>query len=173
MTMSPELQTLLDRQAITDVLYSYCRAVDRADLNLLRACYHPNATENHGGTYEGTATGYIDGLAPLLPRLGVMTHSTTNILIELTGDRAHVESHILAFGRMKKDGEKFDTLTLARAVDHFEKRDGTWKIAARQMVWEWNHDMPMAETWGRGLIAPDPAVLVRGKKMPLDIVYAD
>jgi ketosteroid isomerase-like protein len=41
--MAPELQTLLDRQAISDVLISYCRAVDRADLDLLRSCYHPDA----------------------------------------------------------------------------------------------------------------------------------
>ena len=28
-----------------------------------------------------------------------------------------------------------------------------------------------AETWGRGLIAPDPSVLVRGAKKPGDLVY--
>ena len=100
-----------------------------------------------------------------------MTHTTTNILIELDGIRARVESHILAFARLKKDGEKFDTLSLARAVDLFEKRETGWKIAARHMVWEWNHDMPMSETWGRGIIAPDPSVLVRGRKKPDDRVY--
>jgi hypothetical protein len=31
--------------------------------------------------------------------------------------------------------------------------------------------MPFNETWGRGLIAPDPSVLVRGKKAPDDLVY--
>ena len=169
--MAPELQILLDRQAIGDVLISYCRAVDRADLDLLRSCYHPDATEDHGGTFAGSASDYIDGLAPILPRGGTMTHTTTNLLIELDGDRARVESHILAFARLKKDGEKFDTLSLARAVDLFEKRDGRWKIAARHMVWEWNHDMPMSETWGRGIIAPDPTVLVRGRKKPDDRVY--
>lgn len=169
--MTPELQTLIDRQDINDVLVSYCRAVDRADLDLLRSCYHPDATEDHGGTFSGSASDYIDGLAPILPRGGTMTHTTTNILIELDGDRARVESHILAFARLKKDGEKFDTLSLARAVDLFEKRDGSWKIAARHMVWEWNHDMPMSETWGRGIIAPDPTVLVRGRKKPDDRVY--
>jgi ketosteroid isomerase-like protein len=166
-----EIRALLDRQAIQDVLVSYCRAVDRADLDLLRSCYHPDATENHGGTFEGTATAYIDSIAPILPRGGIMTHTTTNVLIALDGDQADVESHILAFARLKKDGEKFDSLTLARAVDRFEKRNGAWKIAARRMVWEWNHDMPMSEGWGRGLIAPDASVLVRGRKTPDDLVY--
>ena len=171
MSRDPEIQALLDRQAINEVLVSYCRAVDRADVELLRSCYHPDATENHGGTFEGTATAYIDGIAPILPRGGIMTHTTTNVLIALDGDSAQVESHILAFARLKKDGEKFDSLTLARAVDRFEKRDGAWRIAARRMVWEWNHDMPMSEGWGRGIIAPDASVLVRGRKTPDDTVY--
>lgn len=172
MSHAPEIQTLLDKQAITEVLATYCRAVDRADLPLLAACYHDDATEDHGGTFKGSAADYIAGIAPILPRGGVMTHTTTNVLIALEGDTAQVESHILAFARLKKDGEKFDTLTLARAVDRFEKRDGTWRIAARRMVWEWNHEMPMAETWGRGLIAPDPTVLVRGRKIPDDLLYS-
>ena len=100
-----------------------------------------------------------------------MTHTTTNVLIAVDGDIAQAESHILAFARMKKDGEKFDTLTLARVVDRMERRDGVWRIAARRLAWEWNHEMPMAETWGRGLLAPDPAALVRGAKHPNDLVY--
>ena len=171
MSHAPEIQALLDKQAITEVLASYCRAVDRADIPLLKACYHDDATEDHGGTFSGTAAAYIESIAPILPRGGIMTHTTTNLLIALDGDAAQVESHILAFARLKKDGEKFDTLTLARAIDRFEKRDGTWRIAARRMVWEWNHEMPMAETWGRGMIAPDATVLVRGRKTPDDLVY--
>ncbi len=171
MTRDPELQVLLDKQAITEVLYSYCRAVDRADLELLRACYHPDATEDHGGAFKGSAADYIANIAPILPRGGIMTHTTSNILIAVDGDTAKAESHILAFARMKKDGEKFDTLTLARVVDRMERRDGVWRIAARRLAWEWNHEMPMAETWGRGLLAPDASVLVRGAKHPNDIVY--
>ena len=171
MTRDPDVQALLDKQAITEVLYSYCRAVDRADLDLLRACYHDDATEDHGGTFSGPAAEYIANIAPILPRGGIMTHTTSNILITLDGDAAHAESHILAFARMKKDGEKFDTLTLARVVDRMERRDRVWRIVARRLAWEWNHEMPMAETWGRGLLAPDPTVLVRGAKIPNDIIY--
>jgi hypothetical protein len=167
----PEVQALLDRQAIQDVLVRYCRGADRADIALIADAYHPDATEDHGGVYNGPAAAYVEQMAAILPRAGLMNHMTTNVLIELDGDVARVESYILTFARMKKAGEKFDTLTLARAVDRFEKRDGRWKIAARRLVWEWNHEMPFNETWGRGLIAPDPSVLARGKKAPDDLVY--
>lgn len=167
----PEIQALLDKQAIHDVLVSYCRGADRADVALIAAAYHPDAIEDHGGTFKGPASDYVAQIAAVLPGARFMSHSTTNILIELDGDKALVESHILTFSRMRVDGEKFETLTLARAIDRFEKRGGAWKIAHRRLVWEWNHEMPFAETWGRGLIAADPAALVRGAKKPADVLY--
>lgn len=168
------VQQLLDRQAIEDVLIRYSRAVDRADLDLLRACYHDDATEDHGGVFKGTAQDYIAAIAGILPRAGILNHLVTNVLVEFEGaDVARVEAQILTFARMKKDGEEFDTLTLARAVDGFEKRSGRWAIAKRRLCFEWNHEMKMRETWGRGLMLPDPTLLVRGAKRPHDILYRD
>lgn len=176
MTMSPardpEVQALLDKQAIQEVLVRYLRGADRADAELIRRCYHPDATEDHGGTYRGTASDYVDMIAPNIGKAKVLTHAISNILIELESESlAYSECYITTFGRCKKDGELFDTLTLARAFDRFEKRNGEWRIAARRMCWEWNHEMPVTENWGRGLIAPDPSVLIRGAKRPLDIIY--
>lgn len=171
-TRDPEVQALLDKQAIYEVLVRYLRSVDRADVDALRRCYHPDATEDHGGTFSGKASDYVDLVAPGLPKARVMTHSISNVLIELESDSlAYAEGYVTTFGRIKKDGEIFDTLTMARLFDRFEKRNGEWRIAARRMSWEWNHEMPYAESWGRGMIAPDPSVLVRGAKKPLDIIY--
>lgn len=56
--------------------------------------------------------------------------------------------------------------------DRLERRDGAWGIAHRQLVWDWNHDAPEAETWMRGLLTPDPSVLRLSGKFPADPVYA-
>jgi len=167
------IQGLLDKQEITEVLMRYSRAVDRADVELLRACYHADATEDHGGVFSGLASDYIAKIAPALPRARVLTHAVSNVLVELDGDTARAEAYITTFARMKKDGEKFDTLTLARTVDRFERRAGVWRIAARRMTWERHHEMPFAESWGRGMLAPDATALIRGGKMPDDILYRD
>jgi hypothetical protein len=45
----PALQALLDKQEITELLTRYLRSVDRGDVATLRACYLPDATEDHGG----------------------------------------------------------------------------------------------------------------------------
>ncbi len=172
-TRDPEIQALLDKQAITEVIHLYLRAADRADVELLATCYHDDAWEDHGGLFSGPAADYVAQMAKVLPSAKVMNHLATNILIDIDGDRARAEHYILAYGRMKKDGEKFDSLTLARAIDRFERRDGAWRIAKRQLVWEWNNDLPFAETWGRGLMAADASVLVRGGKKPNDPIYAE
>jgi len=43
---SPE--RLADRAAITDVMYRWCRAVDRLDVEGIRGVFHPDAIDNHG-----------------------------------------------------------------------------------------------------------------------------
>jgi SnoaL-like domain len=168
------LQRLIGRQQIEDVLTRYSRGVDRADVDLIRACYHDDATEDHGGVFKGSAKDYVDQIAGILPRARILNHLVMNVLVEFTApDVARVEAYILTFARMKKDGEKFDTLTLARAVDRFEKRSGRWAISARRLCFEWNQDMKVSETWGRGLMIADPNTLVRGAKRPDDILYRD
>jgi hypothetical protein len=47
----------------------------------------------------------------------------------------------------------------------------TWGIAHRQLVWDWNHDAPAAETWMRGLLAPDPSVLRLSGNFLADPIY--
>ncbi len=169
--MAPELQALLDKQAITEVIHSYSRAVDRGDEALLRACYHNDAVEDHGGSFLGPANDYIAAILPALHSDRLMTHTVTNILIELEGpDSALSECYYLSFARYPAAEPPFETLTLARAIDRFERRDGTWRIARRQLRWEWNREQPIAETWARGGIG-DPSILLHGGKMPNDPLY--
>lgn len=165
------IQGLLDKQAITEVLMRYSRAVDRGDEALLRACYHDDAIEDHGGSFLGPARDYIEAILPALHSDRLMTHTVTNLLVELDGPAsARSECYYLSFARYPAAEPPFETLTLARAIDRMEKRDGTWRIARRTLRWEWNREQPIAETWARGGIG-DPAILLHGGKMPNDPLY--
>src|ERR1700729_1100250 len=56
-----ELQAMLDRQAITEQIYRYCRAVDRLDIPLGHSVFHEDATANYGESlYQGDGRGVID-----------------------------------------------------------------------------------------------------------------
>jgi SnoaL-like domain len=172
----PALQALLDKLQIAELLTRYLRSVDRGDVDTLRACYLPGATEDHGGLFAGPAQDYVDSIAAALTHPRSRTsHNLTNLLIDLDGDVATAESYCVTFARIKADGQYYHSFTGARMIDRLERRDGeprTWGIAHRQLVWDWNHDAPEEEHWMRGLLAPDPSVLRMSAKFPADPVYA-
>lgn len=51
------IQNLLDKEAIRDCLYRYCRGIDRADEAILRSAYWPDAHDRHGA-YVGDVEGF-------------------------------------------------------------------------------------------------------------------
>lgn len=172
MARPKSVEELFDRQEIYDLLVNYARGADRGDVALIEAAYHDDAIEDHGGTYLGPASEYVDMLRKVLPKAPRMSHIVTNVNIELDGDKAYTECYFLTFSRRDQIDDPFDSFTMARVIDRLERRDGgPWKIAHRRLAWDWNHEMPLNESWGRGEIAPDPSKLTRGAKKPNDILY--
>ncbi|MCB2109236.1 MAG: nuclear transport factor 2 family protein, partial [Rhodobacteraceae bacterium] len=126
----------------------------------------------HGSSYAGPAMAYIDGAVPRIRKMGVMAHYICNIHIALEGEQAYVESYVLTFARITKDGTDSDTLTGGRICDRFERRDGKWLIAHRKMAFDWNRDMSVQEGWCRGLFNPSDPKMVFGRKSRDDLSYA-
>ena len=48
------MQEYLAKQAITEVVYRYARAIDRMDEDMLRSVFHPGSRHNH--FYEGPSS---------------------------------------------------------------------------------------------------------------------
>lgn len=129
------LRGLLDRQEIHDVLMRYARGIDRRDFELVRSCYHPGATDDHG-SFKGTVDEFIPWVAGQLERFDTTMHLLGNVLIELDGDDARVETYCVAYHRLL--GQDTDSIAGLRYVDRFERRSGAWRIADRTIVVEWN-----------------------------------
>jgi hypothetical protein len=159
-----QLERLLAREAIREVLANYARGVDRADGPLLRSCYHADAIEEHGGTYTGNAHAYVDGAIPRIEKMGTMQHLLGTSHIELDGNIARVETYIWTFARFAVEGGSLDTFTGGRLVDRFECRDGAWKIAHRRTVFDWNRDTPTHEGWCNGMFQPGKPGMRMGMK---------
>jgi hypothetical protein len=138
-----ELQALLDREAIRDCLYRYCRGIDRADEELLRSVYWPDAHDSHGA-YVGSASGFIAQAVPRLRAGGRGVHQISNILIELHGDAAAVESSFLAL-QTNAAAPTLETFLCGRYLDRFERRDAQWRIAQRTVVYDWIEERTRAE----------------------------
>ena len=138
-----ELRALLDKDAIRDCLYRYCRGIDRADEELLRSVYWPDAHDSHGA-YVGTASGFVAQAVPRLRSGGRGIHQISNILIELHGDAAAVESSFLAL-QTNATAPALETFLCGRYLDRFERRDGQWRVAERTVVYDWIEERTRAE----------------------------
>lgn len=136
--MSPDaLQSLLDREAIRECQFRYCRGIDRLDEEALRSAYWPDGTDCHGA-YNGSASGFVDWALPRLQTSERMVHNLGNMSIELRGTQAAVETYFLAWQRDRRpDGTLHETFLAGRYVDRFEKRGDEWRIADRVVVYDW------------------------------------
>jgi hypothetical protein len=151
-----DLATLIARAEITDVLTGYVHGADRNDWELVRRCYHADATDDHG-LYSGGVDGLIAFLTELAATLTATSHQLGPPHIHLEGDIAKVETYCLGcYERLGPDGEMWSIAQGLRYLDRFERRDGRWAIAKRVVVLDWervlNPGRPSkpAATWQRG-----------------------
>jgi ketosteroid isomerase-like protein len=167
--LTAQLRDLADREAIRGVLYDYCRAVDRGDAALMKACYHPDASDDHG-FFVGKGWDFADYVLPILAQLERSIHSLSNPHIVVVGDTAHAETQWSVIHRLRRVGKLTDLWHQGRYLDEFERRDGRWRILRRVTV----HD---AERWidtaDLQRLVPDsnPHKVHQGRRGPDDPVY--
>jgi ketosteroid isomerase-like protein len=146
--LEAQLRRLLDERAIREVLATYCRAVDRLDIDLLREVYHPDAVDT--GRPKGR-----DGYATLEeffafvaagPDRGIEATPIVlgQTLFEFDGDVALTETSFHGYHRRRVDGSITQAGLVGRYLDRFERRDGTWRIAHRRVVMDWAQEFPIA-----------------------------
>lgn len=145
---SRKLQELVDREAIRDCMYRYCRGIDRADEMALRSSYWPEAQELHG-IYNGSSEGFISFALEVFKTKPRNIHIVSNILIEfLSQTSAAVESYFTALqcgpDRM---GTIRQYLIVGRYCDRFEKRGDEWRVIERVVTYDWLEEQtPPAES---------------------------
>jgi hypothetical protein len=132
--LAEEVRDLRDRQAIQDCLIRYSRGLDRHDDELVASVYHENAVDHHG-TFLGPAREFIPWVNAIHEAgYDAHTHFVTNNTVEIEGDVAHSEIYVQVVLR-RKDGPL--DVCGGRYVDRLERRDGEWRIAAREVLVDW------------------------------------
>lgn len=127
---------MADRLQIHDVLYRYCRAIDRMQWGLLvDEVFHPDALIDKTGDPVPLAQ-WMAEVAQRHPGVPKASHMVMNPIVEFTGrDVAFVESGCLASERhLAGDGGDVDRFFRVRYGDVFERRQGRWRIARRSFV---------------------------------------
>lgn len=140
-----DVRALLDRQEIEDALRRYARGVDRGAWQLVRSAYHDDAFDDHGD-FKGGVEALIEWLERRFANVDNSVHLLGNCVIEAAGDgRALVETYFVSSRLVtppaaeRPDLGPDDALcrqAWGRYLDHFERREGAWRIAQRRVVLE-------------------------------------
>ena len=152
MNDDPRARRVLDEVEIRRVRADWAHARDTGDWDLLRSCFHPDATACLSW-YDGPAEGFVEGSKRMLrtSKDYAGAHRFGSSRVKIAGDRAIIESDVQYFLRDRVQGFLADANMQMLFYDQFERRDGVWRI------WKWtaiyNADrvdpvVPMSEPGG-------------------------
>jgi hypothetical protein len=167
MTDSEDLETLAAKLAITEALTRYCRGIDRCDIDALKSAFWPDATANYGQADQNAWT-WGEATLAALRTMERTQHAISNILIDVTGDKATGETYCRAYHEVKTADGIVELMVGGRYLDRFEKRGREWRIAHRQYVMDFNQNGPSTSEWTTGIYA---GLKVIGRRAPEDPLY--
>jgi ketosteroid isomerase-like protein len=124
---------LADREAIRELVCGYALAVDRKDLDAVRACFTPDCAYE-GSLGQGTIADALATLAGAFARYERTMHCMSTQRIELDGDVARVETYCAAH-HVRPDGGHFTTGV--RYLDTLTRTADGWRICRRMVRTDW------------------------------------
>jgi hypothetical protein len=167
---SAAIELLMAERAIHRGLTAYARGIDRLDLETVRGCYWPEATDDHG-SFKGGREDFIEFLRVVLARFHSTNHFLGNVAIDvdLGSGTARAETYAVAYHRMDDaEGNLVDMTAGLRYVDRWERRGDDWRIIERVVAYDWRRSDPavgesgFASTYVRGLRSSDDIVYTIG-----------
>ncbi len=140
MSVEAQLQELIDRQAITNVLYAYCSLVDSFQLDrLVNEVYAEDGSDDHGG-------GPVVGRAALrawfedsTANVVAIAHNLCNIMIEVDGDHATARSSVISWTWTRPNAaagplRNADYALSLMYVDELTRYPEGWRIDCRVLI---------------------------------------
>ena len=138
-----------DIHAITKQVYSYCRAMDRMDVELGYSVWHDDGEADYGeAIFRGTGHGFIDFVTNAHAAMIAHSHQVSNVLVEVDGDRAASESYVTAALRFEDDEGLKENIIRGRYLDRWSYRDGRWAVDRREFIHDFN-DVRLIENEGQ------------------------
>ena len=138
-----DAQEAIDTIALQQLVWTYCRAVDRRDLALLRSLYHDDAIDDHGAMFCGSPDDYIAWLPSMLERWEATLHLIANMVFVIDGDEAEGELVVIASHRTPPPDSR-ELVATGRYLDRYKRRDGVWRFFRRSLVLDWGDAAPIS-----------------------------
>lgn len=136
--------------AIPQLIYRYCRALDRLDPALLDQVFAADAAIDMGAIFNGTPAGFVPVMLGFMGSMHATRHEVGNILIDVDGPRAGVEAYVTAWHRLEGDGGTQELVVRARYLCTAAVVDGAWRLVAHSEVVDWGALTPASAAWFEG-----------------------
>ena len=125
----------MDRLAIREVVENWVVWRDAGDWERFGSVWHPDA-RMMATWFQGPASEFIAVSREGFQRGVRILHFLGGSSIDVAGERAIAQTKMTISQRAVVDGFDCDVLCTGRFYDFFERRDGAWKIALRQPIYE-------------------------------------
>lgn len=136
------MSDLEHKQAIHALTCRYAQAVDRRDFPRLADLFTPDARLTGPGFCMEGPQAIAEGMSAL-GKYSATQHHMHQQLVELDGDAATGETYCVANHLYEQDGMQRKLDWGIRYQDRFERWQGRWRIAARELVVDWTQDLPL------------------------------
>ncbi len=145
--MAAQLQELLDKQAIQELVARYSRTLDWLDDGGQAGCYWPDAQIDYG-FFKGTAAEFVPTVMQVERSTGRRWHMLAPLSIKLTSPTTAIGECYGIAAAFRRDGDApyKGNMYGGRYLDEYEKRTtqagAEWRIASRRYVMDWTLPMP-------------------------------
>jgi hypothetical protein len=131
MTTTDQLQTWLDKLALTELVSILSAAVDRGDRDPIIDCYAAESYDDHGA-FKGSGREFAEMICAPKPlgRQMTMHHLLGQSVFDVGGDEAWGETFFIMHAVM----EGQTTCGFGRYVDYFQRTKAAWKLVYRRVV---------------------------------------
>lgn len=150
--LAAKVELLAAKDSIRDCLLRINRGMDRGDERLMLSGFHPDAEICWGSADPVPLAQWIEVGRVVIAQAVRVQHLIGNVLIEIEGNLANVESYEIAHLTSGDHGPS-DTIMASRYVDKFERREGDWRVKRRDKVTDWFRVMEaMDDLWGKAAL---------------------
>lgn len=140
----------MNHAAVAALIHRYCRALDRLDMPLLRACFHDDAQVDMGAIYRGGPDGFVQVAEGFMGSMAATRHCVTNILVADDGPEHGIEAYVDAWHRLDNPDGCRELMVRARYLQRAEERAGVWRFTHHGEVIDFGELRPLDTSWFDG-----------------------
>lgn len=122
-----------DIEGIRQVLYRYCRGLDRMDRALVEGCFAPRATVDYRSIFAGSAIDFVEEVWARHAAHLRHSHQITNVLVEEVAGELVSEAYVTVTLWSQDDQGLVERVVRGRYLDRWTGHGG-WQIRERTFV---------------------------------------